>query len=157
MPFPEREHFDAATVDLISGAFSVADDVWFTEDAAGRDQFNPVYIAVVGTDVDASIEAETAFCDHLQSEHPDFHAMSRCARPPSDCAVGVCYFADLAGSTAASISSMRSVEGFHLMILTADLADYGAARLIGSNAPRRAGTLWYRPPEQALPPARATE
>ena len=25
---------DAATVDLISGAFSVADDVWFTEDAA---------------------------------------------------------------------------------------------------------------------------
>ena len=117
----------AATLDIISGAVEVADDVWFTTDAGGRDQFDPIYIAVVGDDVDAAIAAESAFCGHLASEHPDFHATSRCNRSPPGCAIGVCYFADLAGSTAASISSMRSVEGFHLMILTADLADHGAS------------------------------
>lgn len=114
-----------ATLELIEGAFAVADTVWMTPDAAGTSQFNPVYIAVLGTDTDAAVEAEEAFCDHLAQEHPEFHARSRCVYPSSDCDAGVCYFADQAGTSNASISSMRSVEGFHLMILTERLAQYG--------------------------------
>lgn len=116
---------EAETLELISGAFAVADSAWFTAEAGGHLQFNPVYIAVVGEDVDAAVAAEAELCAHLESEHPDFHAVSRCTNPPFGCDTGVCYFAQLAGSTAASISSKRSVEGFHLMNLTADIVDYG--------------------------------
>ena len=57
---------------------------------------------------------------------------------------------DGVATAAKSTAAVRGSESGAPLMLLLQLCDFGSARSLGSSAPRRSGTLWYRPPEVVL-------
>ena len=118
--FPASDVADS-TVDLILNWFAVADEAWFTEDSFGWDQFNPVYIAITGEDMPATIDMEQQYCSYIQENHPDSVQHSKCNPTYVDpnCSDGICLFTEYVTNGGAAIASSRQNDGYHLMIMAA--------------------------------------
>ena len=89
---------EQATIDNTVLWLEKAQDLWYTEDTFGweHDLYSPIYLVLVGDDMQATIDLEEQYCDHLHENHPVSVEYSRCTYIDPNCENGSCLFTDLA-------------------------------------------------------------
>ncbi len=112
---------EQSAIDRTLEWFSVAENEWFTEDSFGWDLYHPVYIVLVGEDMQATIDLEQRYCEHLNEHNADTVEYSNCNPNHTDpsCQDGICLFTEYVINGGAAIASFRQMQGYHLMIMSA--------------------------------------
>ena len=112
---------ESSTIDHTVLWLEMAQDIWFTEDTFGweHDLYSPIYLVIVGEDMEATIELEEQYCDHLHENHPVSVEYSRCNYVDPNCENGICLFTEYVTNGGAGIASSRQNDGYHLMIMAA--------------------------------------
>jgi hypothetical protein len=112
---------DQSSIDRTIEWFGVANNAWYTEDSFGWGQYDPVYLVLVGEDMQATIDLEQRYCDYLNEHHPDSAEYSSCNPNYTDpsCQYGICMFTEYVTNGGAAIASSRQNDGYHLMITAA--------------------------------------
>lgn len=112
---------EQSTVELTLEWFDVAKNEWFTEDSFGTEHelYSPTYLVMTGDDLQATIDLEQRYCDHLYEHHENSVLYSRCNENNTDpnCEHGICLFTEYALNGGAGIASSRQNDGYHLMIM----------------------------------------
>jgi hypothetical protein len=110
-----------SSIDKTLEWFSVAENAWYTEDSFGWDQYHPVYIVLVGEEMQAAIDLEQEYCTHLNEHYPESVDYSPCNSNNNDpsCQDGICLFTEYVTNGGAGIASSRQNDGYHLMIMSA--------------------------------------
>ncbi len=100
-----------------------AQSLWYTEGTFGseNDLYSPIYLILVGDEMQATIELEEEYCDHLYEHHGESVEYSRCNTNYTDpnCEHGICLFTEYVTNGGAGIASSRQNDGYHLMIMAA--------------------------------------
>ena len=112
---------EQSTIDHTVLWLEMAKDIWFTEDTFGWEHnlYSPIYLVLVGEDMQATIDLEEQYCDHLHENHPVSVEYSRCTYVDPSCENGICLFTDYVTNGGAGIASSRQNDGYHLMIMAA--------------------------------------
>ena len=114
---------EQSTIDLTLDWFDIAKSTWFTEDTFGAEHelYFPTYLVLTGDDLQATIDLEQRYCEHLYEHHAESVEHSRCNTNHIDpnCEHGICLFTEYALNGGAGIASSRQNDGYHLMIMSA--------------------------------------
>lgn len=114
---------EQATIDLTLEWFDVAKNEWCTEETFGAEHglYSPTYLVIAGDDLQATIDLEQRYCEHLYENHENSVDHSRCNENNIDpnCENGICLFTEYALNGGAGIASSRQNDGYHLMIMAA--------------------------------------
>ena len=110
-----------STIDLTLEWMERAQDLWYTEDTFGweNDLYSPIYLVIVGEDMQATIDLEQRYCEHLEDNHADSINLTPCDYYNPNCQGGICFFTQYVTNGGAGIASSRQNHGYHLMIMAA--------------------------------------
>ncbi len=108
-------------IDITLKWFQRASYTWFKKDSPAFQKFNPLYLVIIGTDIDAANKLNEEFCnykDHISKKCNIFNGN------------GGDRFAEYAREGGAAITSLRGRDGYQLMIMGSsrpgpDELDYG--------------------------------
>ena len=114
---------EQSTIVLTQRWFDIAVNEWFMEDTFGAEHelYSPTYLVLTGDNMQATIELEQRYCNHLYEHHTDSVEYSRCNENHIDptCEHGICLFTEYVLNGGAGIASSRQNDGYHLMIMSA--------------------------------------
>ena len=95
--------------------FDVGASAWLTPDSVGAANFYPVYLVILGKDMDAGIELEDELCSYLQKQHPVNYRNTKCTRQKGPNGRGL--ITGNVDSGNACICSNHNQTGYQLMIV----------------------------------------
>ena len=72
-----------STIDLTLEWLERAQELWYAEDTFGweNDLYSPVYLVIVGEDMQATVDLEQRYCEHLEENHTDSINLTPCNYP----------------------------------------------------------------------------
>lgn len=110
-----------SSIDRTTEWLTMAQDLWYTENTFGwdNDLYDPVYLVMVGEDMQSTIDLEQRYCEHLEVHHAETISLTPCNYPDPNCQDGICFFTEYVTNGGAGIASSRQNHGYHLMIMAA--------------------------------------
>ena len=88
--------------------FNRAKQAWFKKDSPAFQKFSPLYLAIIGTDVDAAKKLNKEFCNYQD------HINNKCNDNNGNTNV----FQEYALEGNAAVTSIRARDGYHLLIMS---------------------------------------